>query len=119
MDPLGFAFERFDAIGQYRESETKGKPIDDSGVLPDGRTFNGPKELRMILLEKKELFARCLTAKMLTYALGRGVEDHDAPAIDAIVAALAKNDYRISTLIVEIVHSDPFRLRRGSQGDQP
>ena len=119
MDPLGFAFEKFDAIGQYREFESKGakgKPIDVSGVLPDGQKFNGANELRKILFDKKDQFARCLTDKMLTYALGRGIEDHDEPTIDAIVAALAKDDYRINTLIIEIVKSDPFRMRRGKQG---
>jgi len=112
MDPLGLAFENFDAIGRFRAKE-EGVDIDPSGVLPNGQKFNGPAELRKLLLEKKDLFSRCLTEKMLTYAIGRGLDYYDKPAVDRIVAALAKNDYRFSTLVVEIGKSDPFCLRRG------
>jgi hypothetical protein len=112
MDPLGLAFENYDAIGRFR-SKDGGEPIDPSGNLPNGQAFKGPQELKKILLEKKSLFSRCLTEKMLTYALGRGLDYYDKPAVDQIVAALAKNDYRMATLVVEIAKSDPFRLRRG------
>jgi hypothetical protein len=112
MDAMGFAFENFDAIGAFRTRDA-GFAIDPSGTLPGGRTFNGPGELKKILKEKKELFARCLTEKMLTYALGRGVEYYDRPAVDRMVATLARDEYRFSTLVIEISRSDPFRLRRG------
>jgi hypothetical protein len=114
MDPLGFAFENYDAVGRYRDLDGK-FPIDAAGVLPDGKSFKGPAELKAILKEKKDLFARCLTEKMLIYALGRGVEHYDRPAIDAIAAALAKNEYRFSTLVGEVVKSYPFRMRRGKE----
>ena len=112
MDPIGFAFENFNAIGAFRSKDGT-QPIDPSGTLPSGQTFQGPADLKGILKGKKDLFCRCLTEKMLTYALGRGVDYYDKPAADAIVAALPGKDYRIATLIVEIVKSEPFRLRRG------
>jgi len=115
MDPLGFAFENFDAVGAYRWKEA-GQPIDASGELPDGRKFNGPNELKKILKENKDLIARNLAEKMLTYALGRGLEYYDKRPIDQIVAATAKNDYRMSVLIIEIVKSFPFRYQRAPQG---
>jgi hypothetical protein len=112
MDPLGFAFENYDAIGKFRAKDG-GFPIDASGVLPDGKSFTGPAELKVILKDKKDLFARCLTEKMLIYALGRGLEHYDKPTVDAVTAALAKNDYKFSTLVAEIAKSFPFRMRRG------
>jgi hypothetical protein len=110
MDPIGFAFENFDAIGRWREKDGK-YPVDSSGVLPDGKTFKGPGELKSILKDKKDLFGRCLTEKILTYALGRGVEDYDKCAVDKILSALDKNDYRFSTLLMETVKSEPFQMR--------
>jgi hypothetical protein len=112
LDPMGFAFENFDAVGKFR-SKDGGSPIDPSGALPSGQSFKGPKELKKILMDKKDLFSRALTEKMLTYAIGRGIEYYDKSAVDNIVAALAKNDFRFSRLIVEITTSDPFRMRRG------
>jgi hypothetical protein len=112
MDPLGFAFEQFDAIGAFRTTDGDA-PIDVSGTLPGGKTFNGPAELRAILKERKEEFARCLTEKLLTFALGRGLEFSDRRAVDKIMTALAADDYKFSTLCVEIARSDPFRKRRG------
>ena len=117
IDPIGFAFENYDSIGAYRSKDGK-FDIDPSGTLPDGKTFKGPAELKAILLAKKELFSRCLTEKMLTYAVGRGTEFYDTPAIDRIAAALAKDGYRFSTLVVEIAKSDPFLLRRGKGKSQ-
>ena len=114
MDPLGFAFENYDAIGKYRSQDGK-FPIDASGTLPGGKSFSGAAELKAILKGKKDLVARCLAEKMLTYALGRGLEHYDAPAVDAIVASLAKNDYRFSALATEISKSLPFRMRRGKE----
>lgn len=114
MDPIGFAFENYDAIGVFRTKDGP-FPIDPSGILPDGRSFRGPAELKAILKEQKELFSRCLTEKMLTYALGRGLESYDRPALDAITAAMARDRYRFSTLVIGIVKSEPFRLRRGKE----
>ncbi|MCE9604113.1 MAG: DUF1592 domain-containing protein [Planctomycetia bacterium] len=112
MDQLGFAFENFDAIGAYR-LEDEGAAIDPSGKLPTGEKFHGPSELRKILVADRDKFARCLAEKMLTFALGRGLEYYDARAIDQVVATLKKNDYKFSALCTEIVRSEPFRLRRG------
>lgn len=112
MDQLGFAFENFDPIGAYRTKD-EGAEIDPSGTLPSGASFRGPAELRKILLADKDKFARCLAEKMLTFALGRGLEYYDDRAVDRIVATVKKNDYKFSSLCTEIVRSDPFRLRRG------
>ena len=117
MDPLGFAFENFDATGKYRWQD-EGRNIDASGVLPDGRKFQGAGELKRILLGQKELIARNLAHKMLTYALGRGVEFYDKPTLDRIVASMTQDNYKISTMIRSIVQSDPFRMRRG-KGQTP
>jgi mono/diheme cytochrome c family protein len=110
MDPIGFGFENYDAIGRWRDKDG-GFDIDPSGVLPDGKTFKGPAELKTILRGKKELFARCLSEKVLTYALGRGLEYYDKCAVDKILVELAKNDYRFSTLLAEVVKSEPFLMR--------
>jgi hypothetical protein len=114
MDPIGFAFENYDAIGRWRDKD-EGFKIDPAGVLPDGKTFKGPKELKTILRGKKDLFARSLSEKVLTYALGRGLEYYDRCAVDKIVAALEKNDYRFSTLLSAVVQSEPFLMRTASQ----
>lgn len=112
MDPLGFALENFDAIGKWRDRE-EGQPIDASGELPDGTKFRGAQELQqLLLLTKHDEFVHCLTERLLTYALGRGLEYYDQCAVDKITTALAENDYRFSTLVLEIVRSDPFQKRR-------
>jgi hypothetical protein len=113
MDPIGFAFENYDAIGVWRDKDGR-FDIDPSGVLPDGKAFKGPAELKSILRGKKDLFGRCLAEKMLTYALGRGLEFYDKCAVDKILKALDKNDYRFSTLLLEVVNSDPFQMRTSS-----
>jgi mono/diheme cytochrome c family protein len=112
MDALGFALENFNAVGAFRTKDGD-FPIDPSGTLPDGQSFKGPAELKTVLKGKKDLFARCLAEKMLTYALGRGLEPYDRPAVEKITQALAHDDYRFSTLVLGIARSDPFRLRRG------
>lgn len=112
MDPIGFAFENFTAIGKFREKDGD-FPIDSAGELPGGQKFRGPDELKQILKGKKDLFSRCLAEKMLTYATGRGIEFYDKPAVDTILADLQKHDYRFSSLIIAIAKSDPFKLRRG------
>jgi hypothetical protein len=118
MDPLGFGFENFDAVGAWRTHEGK-NPIDPSGVLPGGQEFKGPAGLRAILVGKKGLFARCLAEKMLTYALGRGVERADRCFVEEIARNLAKEEYRFSALVLEVIRSDPFQKRRGGgQNDE-
>jgi len=115
MDPIGFGFENCDGIGAWRDKDG-GAPIDPSGELVTGETFKGPAELRNILLKQKRGdFIRCLTEKMLTYALGRGLEYYDRCASDQIAKDLAKKNYRFSQLITAIVKSAPFQQRRGEQ----
>ncbi len=111
MDPLGFGFENFDAIGAWRTADS-GSPVDSSGVLPSGQTFRGPKELKVILKARDKEFTRCLSEKLLTYALGRGVEYLDTCALDKIVDGTAKDGFRFSRLVLEIVKSDPFQKRK-------
>jgi hypothetical protein len=116
MDPLGFAMENFDAIGKWRTtSGATNTPVDASGVLPDGTKFDGPAELRKVLLSKPEQFANTVTSKLLTYALGRGVDYYDAPAVRRILRDAASSEFRWSSLIVGIVKSDPFQMRRARQ----
>ena len=114
MDPIGFALENYNAIGAFRTKEGE-LEIDTTAELPDGTVFEGIADLKQILKDKKQQFVRCLTEKMLTYALGRGLEYYDRPTVDKIVAQLESEGYRSSVLITEIVKSDPFRLRRGAK----
>ncbi len=112
MDPLGFALENFDAIGRWRTSDA-GFPVDASAVLADGvTTFDGPEGLRRVLLDRSEQFVETVVEKLLVYALGRGVESHDRPVIRGIVRRAAEDDYRWSSLVLGIVESAPFRMRR-------
>ena len=114
MDPLGFALENFDGIGKWRTTEANNE-IDTSGVLPDGTEFQGVSGLRKVLLDKRERLVTTVIEKLLTYALGRGVEYYDAPAVRRIMEEAAPSDYRWSSLILGIVKSTPFQMRR-SQG---
>jgi hypothetical protein len=111
MDPLGFGYENFDAVGRWRTRDGK-HAIDPSGELPDGSKFKGPAELRTILLARKDLFAKCFAEKMLTYALGRGTERSDRCFIEEIAKKVAANEYKFSVVVLEIVKSDPFQKRR-------
>jgi mono/diheme cytochrome c family protein len=111
MDPLGLSLENFDAIGRYRTLGESSAPIDASGSSPDGKRFEGPDGLRGVLLQS-DRFVSTLTEKMMTYALGRGVEYYDAPAVRAILRDSLRDDYRFSSLIVGIVQSAPFRMRK-------
>jgi hypothetical protein len=111
MDPLGFGLENYDAIGGWRDKDGK-FPIDASGTLPSGQSFEGPKALKAILKSRDREFVRCLAEKMLTFSLGRGLDYHDACAVDRIVAAMAEHNNTFSTLVWEIVRSDPFQKRR-------
>jgi hypothetical protein len=117
MDPLGFALENYNAVGQWRTHDA-GQPIDASGSLPDGRSFRGSAELKTLLAADKEAFAECLTEKLMIYALGRGLEGYDRPALQRIVKELSSNNYRFSTLISGIVNSVPFQMGRGDGGTQ-
>lgn len=113
MDPIGFSFEHFDAIGAWRDKD-EGFPIDPSGKLITGESFHDPNELRKILMtQKRDEFVRCLARKMLTYALGRGLEYYDKCAIDEIAANLTKKNYKFSALVMGIAQSTPFQMRRG------
>ena len=116
MDPLGFGLENFDGIGGWRTKDGN-FDIDPSGDLPSGESFKTPKELRVILLTQKEQFTRCLVEKMLTYALGRGLEYYDKCTTDSIVDAVRDSDYRFSVMIDRIVMSDPFQFRRGVRSE--
>ncbi len=115
MDPLGFGLENYDAIGAWRTRDGK-FPIDSVGTLPGGKSFRTPGDLKAILKTERMAFAQCLTEKMLTYALGRGLERYDKKAVDLIVRRLALNGYHFSRLAAEIVHSMPFQMRRGEGG---
>jgi len=111
MDPLGFALENFDAVGRWRDKE-HGRPIDAAAELPTGEKISGAADLRQVLLKtKKERFVRCFVEKLLTYALGRGLEYYDRCAVDKIVAAAKTADYRFSAVVEAIVESEPFQKR--------
>jgi len=113
MDPLGFALENFDAIGRWRTtSGATDTPVDASGVLPDGTRFEGPAELRQLLLGRRGEFVNTFTEKLLTYALGRGVEYYDEPAIRKIIREAAPGQNRWSAIILGIAKSTPFQMRR-------
>jgi hypothetical protein len=113
MDPLGLALENFDAVGKWRTLGEGSAPVDASSALPGGARFEGPAGLRQELVAS-ERFVATLTEKMLTYALGRGVEYYDAPAVRAILKKAAPGEYRLPELILGIVESAPFRMRRAS-----
>ena len=110
IDPVGFALENFDAVGRWRDL-AGGRPVDAAGGLPDGRRFTGVAGLEQGLLDRPELFVGTLTEKLLTYAIGRGHEHFDAPAVRKIVRDARANDYRFSSLVLGIVKSTPFRMR--------
>ena len=117
MDPLGFGLENFDAIGGWRTKE-ENQPIDPSGEFPGGLNFHGPAELKTALLVRRDAFVRCLVEKMLTYALGRGLDRADRRAVDKIVNNLARHDYRFSALIFAVIESEPFLNPRVVQRQQ-
>ena len=110
MDPLGFALENFDGVGQWRDDDGESR-VDASGVMPDGTKFAGPAEFRQALLRRPDAFVTTVASKLLTYSLGRGVESYDMPAVRRIVRESAADDYRWSSLIIEIVKSLPFQMR--------
>ncbi len=110
MDVLGFGLENYDAIGRWRTTDGK-FPIDSTGAFPSGKTFNGPAEMKVLLHDNMPEFVRCLAEKMLTYALGRGVESYDRPVVEDLVRQTAAADNKLQPLILGIVHSMPFQQR--------
>jgi len=117
MDPVGFALENFDAVGAWRTREPGG-PIDASGELADGTVINGVVQLREAIVRRPDLFVGTFTEKMLTYALGRGVEARDMPAVRAIVRDAAAHNYRMSAVVLGVVRSVPFRMRMKAGADE-
>jgi hypothetical protein len=112
IDPAGFALENFDAIGRWRTVDDSFNAIDASGALPDGSTFNGVADLRVALTRHPDRFAFTVTEKLMTYALGRGVDYTGMPAIRAILRNAAPGGYRMQSLLLGIVQSYPFQYRR-------
>jgi hypothetical protein len=113
MDPLGFSLENYDAIGRWRVEDGK-FPIEPGGELPNGRTFAGPAGMKALLRENMPEFTRGLAEKMLTYALGRGVEPYDTATLRDLVRQTAAQEYRFQALVGAIVRSVPFQRRRGA-----
>jgi hypothetical protein len=116
LDPLGFGLENFDAIGTWRDKDNK-QPIDPSGVLPDGAKFDGPAQLRKVLLGKSDLFRRCFAEKLLTFGLGRGLEYYDKCAVDDVVKKTTAGQDRFSAMVLAVVQSDPFQKRKGKRSE--
>jgi hypothetical protein len=116
MDPLGFALENFDGIGEYRVKEIGGS-IDPSGQLADGAPIDGPVALRKAILKQPEMFVRTLTQKLMTYGLGRAVEWHDRPLVRGIAREAAKQNYRFSSIVLGIVKSAPFQMKKAQSAD--
>jgi hypothetical protein len=112
MDPLGFALEEFDAIGRRRSVGEDGEPIDVSTVLPDGVRFHGVAGLSRYLVSRPDELTRTIVEKLLTYATGRTMEYYDMPAVRAISREAASHDYRWSSVVLAIVKSVPFQMRR-------
>jgi hypothetical protein len=118
MDPPGLSLERFDAIGRYRMLDATYSPIDTSGVLPDGTKYTGAAGLREALVARGDQFVTTLTEKLMTYALGRGLEYYDAPSVRAVVREAAAGGHRFSSILLAIVNSPPFLMRRAPQTDK-
>ena len=111
MDPIGFSLENYDVVGKWRR-EFAGQPIDASGLLPDGNTFDGPGGLRGLLLERPDDLVGTITEKLMRFALGRSLEYYDMPEVRAVVRAASEGDYRWSSIILGVVESTPFQMRR-------
>jgi hypothetical protein len=112
LDPIGFGLENFDAIGRWRDKDDSGGAIDAAGELPGGKRFSTPKELKAIIATRKDDLARNLTRKLLAYALCRQLEGYDEIVVDRLMETIAKDGYRMQTLVSEIVTSYPFVNRR-------
>jgi len=111
IDPAGFALENFDSVGRWRDKGADGSPLDVAGTLADGAQVNGPVALREAIVSRPDAFVTVVTEKMLTYALGRGLEPSDMPVVRRIVKKTAQNDYRLSSIVTGIVESAPFQMR--------
>jgi hypothetical protein len=112
MDPIGLAVENFDAVGRWRNRGEGDAPIDAAGTLPGGAAFDGVAGLRKALIARPDMFTTTVTEKLLTYALGRGLDFHDAATVRGITQAARNRDYRFSSLILGVVQSTPFQMRR-------
>jgi hypothetical protein len=119
MDPLGFALENFDATGAWRAQTEARTDVDASGELVDGSKVNGPVSLRAALLSRPELFTGTLTEKLLTYAIGRGLESYDMPVVRGVVRKAAAQDNHFSSIVIGIVESTPFQMRRKEAVPEP
>src|SRR5439155_23352836 len=113
-----FAFEHFNSIGQWRETDEKGRPIDSAGILADGTKVDGPIAMRDAILKRPDAFATVLTTRLMTYALGRGLEPSDMPVVRKIVKKAAREQYRFGAIVQGIVDSPPFRMRTSQGGGQ-
>jgi len=111
IDPVGFALENFDVLGEWRETTREGLPIDSAGILADGTPVDGPAALRAALLAKPEIFAGTVTERLLTYALGRGLESKDMPVVRSILRNAESDGYRMMSIVLGIVDSYPFQHR--------
>ena len=111
VDPVGFALENFDSVGNWRDTGADGAPLDVAGILADGSKVSGPAALREAILSRPDAFVTVVTERMLTYALGRGLEPGDMPVVRRIVKKAAQNDYRLSSIVMGIVESAPFQMR--------
>jgi hypothetical protein len=111
IDPPGFALENFNSVGQWRDKTPEGAAIDAAGVLADGTKVNGPAALREAILSRPDAFVTTVTERILTYALGRGLEPSDMPVVRRIVKKAAQNDYHLSSIVMGIVESAPFQMR--------
>ena len=118
IDPVGFALENFDQTGRWRNVDPSMDPIDVSGELPDGAKFTDLVSFREALISPPERFAATMSEKLLIYALGRGLEYYDMPAVRAITRAASKDGYLLSSLVSEIVQSVPFQMRRVRQSQE-
>ncbi len=118
MDVLGFGLENYDAIGRWRTTDGK-FPIESGGVFPNGKSFRGPDQMKAILRESLSEFTRCLTEKLLIYALGRGLEPYDRPTVQALVREAGGQNYGFQSVVTGIVHSTPFQQRSGKIGAEP
>lgn len=116
MDAIGFGLENFDAVGGWRTHEGQ-YSIDSSGELPGGEKFSGPAQLKVLLMRQKDQFMRSFAEKLLTYALGRGIERADRCHVESIARAAGERAPKASAVIAEIVRSEPFRIRRGDRGE--
>ena len=112
MDPIGLSMENFDAVGRWRTRDTDDSPVDAAGGLPSGMTFTGTSGLKDALLAQPDAFATTVTEKLMTYALGRGLEFYDAPTVRGIIRDSRSKEYRFSSLIAGVVKSVPFQMRR-------